>query len=335
MSAEIINQLGFQFDNAFNLQGRLSIADLFPKSKSRCGIYLLSFSDDTFYIGQAIDAVKRFAQHRKNYDNIERFWFQPVKKENLNEVEQRLIHEAETQGLLLTNKTFVSNIIGDTDLDLLISSVEQKIWLENDMELSNDGYDLYSTVEAKHIIKYKRNFDMLKQIEDYGQFKHILNLYIRKCLPAFKKTELSFWSLSCMPSTNGGTYPRYFCMNVNAMEVFVVGYERKTKKPFAFFVLTRPFFDDDDELDILYDKYKTLEAERSDYRAAGADQVCFHFSDLNELADILLTEPKIISSIKELNLRLMRKGGTIYSPFHCFDLAKDVLVQGDEQQQAT
>lgn len=326
MTVGIISQLGFQFDNALNVQGRLSIADLFPKSKNRCGIYLLNFSDDTYYIGQAIDAVKRFAQHRKNYDNIERFWFQPIKKENLNEVEQQLIHEAEMQGLLLTNKTFVSNIIGETDLDLLISRTEQENWLENDIELSNDGYDLYSTVAPKHIIKYRRNFDNLKQVESYSLLKRILNLYIQKCLPAFKKTELSFWSLSCMPSTNGNTYPRYFCVNVNAMEVFVLGYERKTRKSFAFFVLTSLFFDNDTELDRLYNKYKNIEARRSDYRAAGADQVVFHFSDLGELEDILLTEPKIIRSIKELNLRLMRKGGTIYSPFHCFDLAKDVLM---------
>ena len=326
MTTKIINQLGFQFDTAFNVQGRLSIADLFSKSKSRCGIYLLNFSDDTFYIGQATDTVRRFAQHRKNYDNIVRLWFQPVKREKLNEVEQRLIHEAEMQGLLLINKTFVSNIIGDTDLDLIISPTEQDNWLENDIEISNNGYDLYATVEVNHKIKYRQNFDKLKQAENYEQLKRILSLYIRKCLPAFKKTELSFWALSCMPSTNINTYPRYFCMNVNAMEVFVLGFERKTKKPFTFIVLTSLFLDNDKELDRLYDNYRTLEADQSKYRAAGADQVRFHFSDLDELENILLNEPKIINSIKELNLRLMRKGGTIYSPFHCFDLAKDVLV---------
>ena len=325
MTKEIINRLGFQFDNAFNVQGRLSISDLFPKSKNRCGIYLLHFSDDTYYIGQAVDAVKRFAQHRKNYDNIEHFWFQSIKREQLNEIEQTLIHDAELQGLLLINKTFISNIIGDTDLDLLISPTEQKNWIENDFEISNDGFDLYCTVEPKHIIKYRRNFDNLKQVENYAQVKRILNLYIRKCLPAYKKTELSFWSLSCMPSTNSNTYPRYFSMNVNAMEVFVVGYERKTKQPFAFFVLTSLFFDNDDELERLSSKYETLEVGKSEYRAAGADQIRFHFSNLNELEGILSTESKIINSIKELNLRLMRKGGTIYSPFHCFDLAKDVL----------
>lgn len=327
MTTEIINQLGFQFDTAFNVQGRLSIADLFPKSKNRCGIYLLNFSDDTFYIGQALDTVRRFAQHRKNYDNIIRLWFQSVKRDKLNEVEQRLIHEAEMKGLLLINKTFVSNIIGDTDLDLIISPAEQEGWLDNDIEISNDDYDLYRTVETKHKIKYHKNFDTLKQVENYPQLKRILNLYIKKCIPAFKKTELSFWALSCMPSTNINTYPRYFCMNVNAMEVFVLGFERKTKKPFTFIVLTSLFLENDDkELDRLYDNYKTFEADQSEYRAAGADQVRFHFSDLDELEKILLNEPKIINSIKELNLRLMRKGGTIYSPFHCFDLAKDVLA---------
>lgn len=326
MTTEIINQLGFNFEAAFNVQGRLSIADLFPKSKIRCGIYLLNFSDDTFYIGQAIDTVRRFAQHRKNYDNIIRLWFQSVKRDKLNEVEQRLIHEAEMHGLLLINKTFVSNIIGDTDLDLIISPAEQENWLDNDIEISNDDYDLYSKVETKHRIKYRQNFDKLKHVENYPQLKRILNLYIKKCIPAFKKTELSFWALSCMPSTNINTYPRYFCMNVNAMEVFVLGFERKTKKLFTFIVLTSLFLDNDKELDRLYDNYKTLEADQSEYRAAGADQVRFHFSDLDELENILLNEPKIINSIKELNLRLMRKGGTIYSPFHCFDLAKDVLV---------
>lgn len=325
MTDEIINQLGFQFDYAFNVQGRLSIADLFPMSRSRCGIYLLNFSDDTYYIGQALDAVKRFAQHRKNFDNIEHFWFQSVKIEQLNEIEQRLIQHAEMQGLLLTNKMFVSNIIGDTDVDLIISTVEQENWLKSDMEISNGGYDLYSTVEPKYIIKYRQNFEKLKRVENYAQLKRILNLYIRRCLPSIKKTELSFWSLSCMPSTNRSTYPRYFCLNVNAMEVFVVGYERKTRQIFAFFVLSSLFFDNDNELEKLGKKYKTLEPERSDYRAAGADQICFHFSDLYELEDILMTEPMIINSIKELNLRLMRKGGTIYSPFHCFALVKDVL----------
>ena len=326
MPEKIIEQLGFQFDKAFDVKGRLSVSDLFHRSIPRCGIYLLGFSDNTFYIGQAIDVVRRFAQHRKNYENIEKLWFQPFKKETLNEVEQQLIHEAEKYGLLLTNRIFVSNIFGDTDLDLIISQSEQREWLENNKEISNNGYDIYQTIEFKYVIRYRNNFEKLKTVAEYQRLKRILNLYITRCLPAFKKTELSFWSLSCLPATNKNTYPRYFCLNVNAMEVFVMGFEARTKTPFVFIILTSLFFGDDDELDRLYKKFKTLDVEISKYRAAGSDQIRFSFSDFREFEEMLLTEPNVVKSIKELNLRLMRKGGTIYSPFHCFDLAKDVLT---------
>ncbi len=109
------------------------------------------------------------------------------------------------------------------------------------------------------------------------------------------------------------------------MEVFVLGHNKKAETPFCFINLTNRFFESNKELEKLLEKYKSLEIYESHYRAAGADQVCFEFSDLNEFENALLTESKIIKSVKELNLRLMRKGGTIYSPYHCFDLAKDVL----------
>lgn len=329
MPAKIITALGFKFDEAFDVKGRLSISDLFPKTKKRCGIYLLNFSDDTFYIGQAIDVVKRFSQHRKKYDSIIRCWFIEVDREKLNEVEEQLIRSAEDQGLLITNKTFVSSVIGETDLDLIIHPNDQENWLENGVDLSNDGFDLYSKIDLKYKIKYQHNFEVLKQNEHYDQMKRVLKKYIEICLPAHKKTELSFWSLSCLPSTNIGTYPRFFCMNINAMEVFVMGYSKKERKLFCFVNLTERFLDDienvEGELQRYYSIYKTLNISQTNYRAAGKDQVQFGFEDIDEFELFLTQEQPVVDSIKEMNLRLMRKGGTIYSPFHCFNLVKDIL----------
>lgn len=70
MEKEIIHSLGFNYDDQKEVRGRLSISDLFPVSRGRCSIYLLKYADQTYYIGQAVDAVRRFSQHRKNYDNI-------------------------------------------------------------------------------------------------------------------------------------------------------------------------------------------------------------------------------------------------------------------------
>lgn len=329
MPSNIINGLGFKFKEAFDVKGRLSISDLFPKSKKRCGIYLLNFSDNTFYIGQAIDAVKRFSQHRKNYDNIVRYWFIEVKKDDLNEVEERLIKNAEVEGLLITNKTFVSSVIGVTDLDLVISTTQQNQWLEKNKIISNERFDLYTSIDLKYKIKYQHNFDKLKRNENYPQVKRILKKYIEKCIPAYKKTELSFWALSCMPSTNIGTYPRYFCININAMEVFVLGYAKKEKNHFCFIITTTKFLngitDIEKASEKLHKKYKGFTLFESNYRAAGVDQICLDFQNLDDFEEFFNNENKIIDSIKEMNLRLMRKGGTIYSPYHCFELAKDVL----------
>ena len=324
MIAEAINKLGFRFESGLNVKGRLSISDLFPKSKNRCGIYLLEFSDNTFYIGQAVDNVKRFSQHRNNFDNILTYWFQEVNSQNLNETEKKLIQEAEVYGLLLTNKTYVSNIIGETDLDLIISFEDQFRWLKNNKELPENNFDLFSRIETKYKIKYQQNFEKLLRLENYFTIKEILNIYIKKTLPAYKQTELSFWSLSCLPSTNKNTYPRYFCLNINAMEVFVSGYNKNNNEPFCFINISRNSLNEVD-LEEFTEKYKSLKIYEINYRAAGTDQICFHFSDFNDLKNALQLETKIIKSIKKLNLGLMRKGGTIYAPYHCFNLVNDVL----------
>lgn len=72
-------------------------------------------------------------------------------------------------------------------------------------------------------------------------------------------------------------------------------------------------------------RYLNIDFVENNYRAGGVDQVSMYFSDLNEVEDILLTEPIVVKSIKEFNLRLMRKGPTIFSKYHCFDLVKDVV----------
>ena len=325
MANQIIDELGFKFMEGKDVKGRLSISDLYPKSKSRCGIYLLSFNDDTYYIGQALDFVRRFSQHRKTYDNIRNCWFQPIKKINLDDVEKRLIQSAELNGLLLINKVYISNIIGETDLDLVISPKEQEDWLINGLSISDEGIDLYNSVEPRHILKYRNNFQRFLNVPNYQEIKNFLKSYILKCIPCFKKTELSFWSLSCLSSTNANTSPRYICLNINGMEVLVIGYNKKTKTPFCFIVVTQSWAKKNTDINNLKKRYKGMEYIDGNYRTAGLDQITLHFNSLEDLQDLINTQLTIVQSIKEMNMRLMRKGGTIFSVNHCFDLAHDVL----------
>ncbi len=323
MHAAIISRLGFSYENGFDVTGRLSIADRFPKSKSRCGIYLLGFPNDIYYIGQAIDAVRRFAQHRKNYSDIVSYWFQAVDKSQLDYLERTLIQQAEEQGLLLSNRTFVSNVIGETDLDLIMSEPEQKEWLWKDCEQSTAHNELYAAIAEKFKIKYRQKFDKLSQTSIYPRIKKILQIYATCCLPKAATTQLSFWSLSCLPSTNGNE--RYFCLNVNGMEVFVMGQHKNASEPFSFLVASRSILNEDN-IQAIRLQYTSLKVYYDNYQAAGPDQVTLDFGKLDDLENCLTYNSLVRQAIKHLNLRLMRKGGTIYSPYHCFDLANAILT---------
>src|SRR5215208_5348152 len=117
----MVTELGLTV--SVDVRGRRSIADLLPKSRNRCGVYLLEFADGLFYIGQARDVVRRFSQHRKLHDDIVRWGFRAVKRRNLDAVERELIHRAPSLGLTLTNKVHVSHIVGETDLDELLAQM--------------------------------------------------------------------------------------------------------------------------------------------------------------------------------------------------------------------
>jgi hypothetical protein len=110
------------------------------------------------------------------------------------------------------------------------------------------------------------------------------------------------------------------------MEVFVLGYEEKTNNFWCFIVTTTRFNKEEKTIENLYKKYNSLTVYEANYRAAGADQFRLEFTDLKEFENMLLTDTELLTSIKEMNLRLMRKGGTIYSHFHCYDLANYILT---------
>lgn len=97
---------------------RPTVADLFKPDK-RCGIYVLRFRDNQFYVGQALDVIRRFVQHTKNHDNIQEISFKTFPQNELNIVEQELLKSLERKSIKLRNINLTSIPKGDTDLDLI------------------------------------------------------------------------------------------------------------------------------------------------------------------------------------------------------------------------
>lgn len=298
-----------------------SIAQLFGSSKLRCGIYLLEFPERRFYIGQAVEVVRRFAQHRKNYDEIVGFAFVPTQRAHLDQVERDLIREAELLGMVILNTVYTSNVVGDTDLDMVVSPEEQTFWRSSPAKF-NDGDTVSPIVlPVAQLERFSEQFRRFKAHRLFPSGSQLLQTYLHHCIPAPKRTEYSFWVVSCLPSTNRDTWPRLLCVS-GVMELLVLGCHKATPSEMWGFVtvasdvLSETFPTDD----ALMAAFPLIEVVRREYRDAGQHQVTLHANNERSMKEIL--EHKVVrQAAPSLALRVMRKRATIYAKFHCKQLA--------------
>jgi hypothetical protein len=315
------------FPEIEDVSQRLSIADLFVnKKRSRCGIYLLTFPDGSFYIGQSVNVVGRFAQHKAVHQDITGFTFQGIVKDELNRLERSLIYQAEKLGMSLRNIEHVSSPLGETDLDDVLESKQQKLSVEAPEIFAAADVKIAARQDAAFRERYRRRSETLARNARFPELRRILILYFQQCIPAFRHTEFTFWAVSCLPSTNSDTYPRYFCVSANSMEVFVIGAERNLNGAlWGFMNLSKETLSECYKTTkALLQKHPEIEVEQPNYRAAGQDQIRLLFNDV-DVVTRLIEDPVIAKASRVLNLRLMRKGATLYSRYHCFDLVDSVL----------
>jgi hypothetical protein len=314
---QLESTLGFpDFDNVASLK---SIANLFGASKSRCGIYLLKFSDDIYYIGQALDVVRRFSQHRQNHNDIVSFAFQAVQKAALNETEKDFIFKAEALGTRLKNAVHVSSVEGETDLDLIVSPDEQTKF---NAEISHAEIDLPQQIflPASQIDRFSKNFKKYLTHPMEGWATALLAKYITNCIIKARTTEYSFWSLTCMPSTNVNTWPRLFSINAATMELFVAGFEKKTGTAWSFITVSDdilekywPSFDD------FLNEFPLIEPIERGYRDAGRRQITLSTQGTSTILN-LLNDSRVLEAARTLALRVMRKRSNFYAKYHCQQL---------------
>lgn len=315
------------FPQPVDVRGRLSIADLFPRSKRRTGIYLLVFANDTFYIGQAVDVCRRFAQHRASVGDIAAFSFRAVRCPSLDSVERDLIQSAEAAALPLTNRVHVSNILGETDLDVLVKPSSQEDWLQQwPRPTAPPQENVTFPPNAPARIRTSQAFQRLRSREEWPEVRSCLRAYCSSCVPYPAKTQLSFWAISCLPSTNKNTWPRFAAVNAGIMEMLVLGWSARGAGRWGFVNVAKSAllneFGSIAKFQRLYN-CTAVDGDRG-YRSAGADQVQIA---VNRIADLtkLFEVPGVRNAASQLMLRVMRSRATIYGRFHCPALADQIL----------
>lgn len=330
---QVLDRLGFTTTQ--HVKGRASIADLFSPDQ-RCGVYVLHFSTGEFYAGQATDVTRRYIQHRNIHQDIEKISFKATSPDRLNEEERSVIWRLEQWGWPLRNVVFTSFPKGKSDFDLIMPPEEQERWIENPGFVDDKGERLVDPDLRRKFHKAYERFIRTPYAEDIIE---VVRIYVRVGIPAFRRSEVSFWCLSCGPK-QGEVYSRvntgnrdspagwqnrevYARVNVNWQEVltvFVYKQELWLSLHMARSPLEKAF---DVNLDKLLEKYPTADNTGHQYIPGGQDQTSFDIPAAT--AKAFITDPSIIAAIRLLNLRLMKKGPCAYGRFHCMDLADRVI----------
>lgn len=308
--------------------GRRSVADLY-RPGHRCGIYVLRFANGERYVGKAVDVIRRFTQHRVTHSDITGVSFQVVPEADLLRVERQFIHAFDAAGIPLRNLAHMSVVQGETDLDLVVTPAEQDAWFQ----VSGEVVDTDELVQDDDLRRrHRRKFEQFMTLPFAEDALQILGFYLQGTVPFPRRTELSFWMVSCLPygvKSDGTVYLR---VSLNMQETLSV-YGTPEGLEVSVHLAKSPF-----EAELGSGWQDTLTewgwgVEEHAYAPGGHDQ--FHlFGHGLEDARALMLQRTPNRAMALLNLRLMRKGPTYYGRSHCLELVDAAMASVEEELRA-
>ena len=280
-------------------EGRLSVADLFPKSKRR-GLYVLH-AGDQHYLGRTENVVRRYHKHLANHPDVAAISFRYIPKGDLHSVEQQSIRRLEALGVKLRNSAGMSlPIAAGSDLDDLVSLPDQERWRAGKaIEWSGRSRD-----EATRM-RQERKWQKFRKLPQSDSLLQLLEQYVQSCIIAPGRTEMALWSVTCFPE--GG-----FRVNASWQEVF------RTIDGDDFFILVAPSVLEKawgkDWMGHLLPQGVRISPQM--YKFPGHDNAALKVYGIEKMRKLLDT-PEIIAAARELSWRCMRKAPNPNSRSHC------------------
>ena len=163
-------------------------------------------------------------------------------------------------------------------------------------------------------VKFRPKYDKFLRRSDAKEVAGLLRQYLDNTITDPRPQEFTFWSVSCLPSTNEAAGPRLFCVNIDRMETFVVGHVKED--PAALWGFVNVSSSAFKNLPSFRKKFPGAQVVEAGYAAANGDCLRIHMNGVEDIAAII-RHPSVICAAQELNGRLKR---TIYNRFHNFDL---------------
>lgn len=313
-----LKELGFP--PAHYVENRYSVVDLFPASR-RCGVYVLQFSGNEAYAGQAVEVTKRFLQHRKVFTDIRGISFKSVARKELNQLEKEAIQALEHNGAKIRNIALTSFPPVESDFDELMSHATQDKWLT---ELTYSDSEGLRAVNSGLREKYTRKFERFLKKPGANEACDFLKLYVQSSIPAFVRSEISYWALSCLPSYSEPATVVWNRVNINWQEVLTV-FDNDGKLFVSVHCAATPLQNSFGQgFCDLTNQYPTVQITEHRYEPGGQDQINLVVESLIE-AKKLIQDARVLKAVRSFNLKLMRKGGCAYGRYHCLDLADKLI----------
>ncbi|WP_449373042.1 GIY-YIG nuclease family protein [Arthrobacter psychrolactophilus] len=192
------------------------VAALFALAESEelCGIYILEFEDGARYVGQTVNIVHRYADHRRSHGDIVAFGFAPCARELLNAYERAaIVHEQ--RGYSLRNKMLTDQPGGREDLKIQMASGAT---LTLTWERSRR-----STISVEPQLSKDGRFWQLAERSDYANVRHELARFMHETIPSPSRTGGLLWSLTAFPATRKNKdRRRLLTLNAGSVEVLFV-----------------------------------------------------------------------------------------------------------------
>jgi hypothetical protein len=215
-------------------------------------------------------------------------------------------------------------------LPQFLDEEQQRGWLEGEIELPDA---VERTENLEHRFKYVARFEKLLRRPQADDVLDILRLYGATCLPIPRRTERTYWSVSCLPSTNDKPLVR---VNASWMELFTLlpapstslgtngGLRSRIILHLADFTADGSPEPDQLDTDLLEScALRPEDVSRSIWR----DSRGILIAKVRGAASIrhFIQHPHGRRAIRNFNLTHMNRGRNAYQASHCYSLA-DVMV---------
>lgn len=272
-------------------------------------------------MGQAIDVRRRLATHRRTHTDIVAVRFTPVRRQDLSDTEYALIQDRQARGIALRNKAMVSNFVGASLLDMVVDQQVQAEWMEADPDADDIVIGTRAEAAARRA-RSRERFEGLRTHERWPEILDCLADYVGRVIPHPHQTEGRTWTVTALPSTNRRPdHRRLAAVSINNVEVLVLMEDLVDG-------VWEPWFFLNAALEPTPPSELASLPRLQSYRSTG-ELRSWHLDGLG--VPELLDEPKVLKSARALAVGQLRKGSTMFGPFHNDSLADAIFLRLQEK----